>query len=131
LLCFYDCVQHVVKIGSSVTQISAFRHRGSVTVTMTVEICQMNKTAVSAFDYYVLFALFISRQYHSGQAVPHLNTMLQIPKVCFIHSFMHSIALSLIIHSLTDLFVYFKWYLNTGSGSILVPVRPFKPCPLL
>jgi len=44
----YDCVQHVVKRSSSVTQDCAFRQCGSVTVTMTVETSPMNKTAVSA-----------------------------------------------------------------------------------
>jgi len=45
----YDCIQYVTEIDSSVTQDCAFRHRGSVTVTITVETSLMNKTAVSAW----------------------------------------------------------------------------------
>jgi len=41
-------------------------------------------------DIYVLFVLFISRQYHSVLAVQHQISVWQIPGMCFIHSFIHS-----------------------------------------
>jgi len=43
----YDCVQHAVKMVSSVTQDRAFRHGGSVTVTIAVETSPMNETAAN------------------------------------------------------------------------------------
>ena len=48
LFCFYDCVQHVVKIGFSVTQVAAFRRIQSAMVSVIVETSPMNETAVSA-----------------------------------------------------------------------------------
>jgi len=44
-----DCVQHVMRTSSNVTTpVAVFLPAGSATATMTVEICLMNRTAVSS-----------------------------------------------------------------------------------